>query len=470
MPRSVPFGDIVRGLTPFFVTRQIICGAGRVGLGQDSPRPGYQISQRADFFETEVGLETTIRRPIINTPRRAPRHRGQVPPAPRHHRRRQPQPGVQLPQVRHHALVLSLIEAGLAPKIEVHEPVAALQAVSHDTSLTATRACSTAAGSPPWTCSGSISKPQRSMRRTPASRTRWTGTATPTRSWNVVHHADRTGQRPGGGRVLRGMAGEALPPGGLPGRDGLEWDNARLGLVDLQWADIRPGKGLYYRLLATGPDAANRGRRRHPAAVTEPPSDTRAVLPGTLRQQLRGMTLSGRQLGLGDLRCSRPRQAPAGPHPGAAAGHRGPHRRPVCPAPGGRTVPGRTAGTQPRFLAKRAPAGAPGVAPWLTGCPLPREGTDMKKERTMAGQEQQQPQSRDTEVDEDVPAAPPAPRRPRRQPPPRASMTSSTRSTACWSPTPKSSSGVSSKRAASARARTAAATGCAGTGLRAGSR
>ena len=27
----------------------------------------------------------------------------------------------------------------------------------------------------------------------------------------------------------------------------------------------------------------------------------------------------------------------------------------------------------------------------------------------MAGQEQQQPQSRDTEVDEDVPAAPPAP-------------------------------------------------------------
>ena len=33
MPRSVPFGDIVRGLTPFFVTRQIICGSGRVGIG-----------------------------------------------------------------------------------------------------------------------------------------------------------------------------------------------------------------------------------------------------------------------------------------------------------------------------------------------------------------------------------------------------------------------------------------------------
>ena len=32
-----------------------------------------------------------------------------------------------------------------------------------------------------------------------------------------------------------------------------------------------------------------------------------------------------------------------------------------------------------------------------------------QKERTKAGQEQQQPQSRTTEVDEDVPAAPPAP-------------------------------------------------------------
>jgi ubiquitin-like protein Pup len=39
---------------------------------------------------------------------------------------------------------------------------------------------------------------------------------------------------------------------------------------------------------------------------------------------------------------------------------------------------------------------------------LRRKGTDMK-EKTMAGQEQQQPQSRDTEVEEDVPAAPPAP-------------------------------------------------------------
>src|SRR6187455_3471051 len=67
MRRSTPFADIVVHLTPFFVTRQIVCGAGRVGIGQDGSTPGFQISQRADFFEVEVGLETTLKRPIINT-------------------------------------------------------------------------------------------------------------------------------------------------------------------------------------------------------------------------------------------------------------------------------------------------------------------------------------------------------------------------------------------------------------------
>ena len=57
----------MRHLTPFFVTRQVFCGAGRVGIGADGRGHGFQISQRADFFEVEVGLETTLKRPIINT-------------------------------------------------------------------------------------------------------------------------------------------------------------------------------------------------------------------------------------------------------------------------------------------------------------------------------------------------------------------------------------------------------------------
>src|SRR6201982_2518892 len=67
MRRSTPFADIVKNLTPFFVTRQVFAGAGRVGIGQDGRGVGFQISQRADFFEVEVGLETTLKRPIVNT-------------------------------------------------------------------------------------------------------------------------------------------------------------------------------------------------------------------------------------------------------------------------------------------------------------------------------------------------------------------------------------------------------------------
>ncbi|HET8878734.1 MAG TPA: proteasome accessory factor PafA2 family protein, partial [Arthrobacter sp.] len=63
-------------------------------------------------------------------------------------------------------------------------------------------------------------------------------------------------------------------------RDGLEWSDARLGLVDLQWADIRPEKGLYHRLLARGRMQRVAGDDQIQRAVTEPPSDTRAFFRG----------------------------------------------------------------------------------------------------------------------------------------------------------------------------------------------
>jgi hypothetical protein len=55
MNRTTPFAHIVQGLLPFFVTRQVIVGSGRVGRGQDGRTDGFQLSSRADFFEVEVG-------------------------------------------------------------------------------------------------------------------------------------------------------------------------------------------------------------------------------------------------------------------------------------------------------------------------------------------------------------------------------------------------------------------------------
>ena len=66
VPRSVPVENLVNGLMPLFVARQVLCGAGKVGSEQGG-RCDYQISQRADFFSEPVNAETLYRRPVFNT-------------------------------------------------------------------------------------------------------------------------------------------------------------------------------------------------------------------------------------------------------------------------------------------------------------------------------------------------------------------------------------------------------------------
>src|SRR5213075_1876852 len=136
MRRQTPFADIVRHLTPFFVTRQVICGAGRVGIGQDGREHGFQISQRADYFEVEVGLETTLKRPIINT-------RDEPHADPEKYRRLHVIIGdANLAEISTYlkvgttALVLSMIEDRfITTDLTIDGPVAALRAVSHDPTL-----------------------------------------------------------------------------------------------------------------------------------------------------------------------------------------------------------------------------------------------------------------------------------------------------------------------------------------------
>ena len=69
LSREIDFDGVVAGIVPHLVTRQLYCGAGKVGWETPNvPEPvGFQISQRAEFFEELLGLETTVKRPIINT-------------------------------------------------------------------------------------------------------------------------------------------------------------------------------------------------------------------------------------------------------------------------------------------------------------------------------------------------------------------------------------------------------------------
>ena len=67
IPRETPFEDLVQGLAPFLVTRQLYAGAGKVGSESVGDFKGLQLAQRSDFIETVLSIETMTNRPLINT-------------------------------------------------------------------------------------------------------------------------------------------------------------------------------------------------------------------------------------------------------------------------------------------------------------------------------------------------------------------------------------------------------------------
>ncbi|MGO4257037.1 depupylase/deamidase Dop [Marmoricola sp. RAF53] len=279
MQRSTPFGDIVRHLIPFFVSRQVVCGAGRVGIGQDGREHGFQIAQRSDFFEVEVGLETTLKRPIINT-------RDEPHADPEKYRRLHVIIGdANLSEISTYlkvgttALVLDMIEnRWITHDLTVQHSVASLRAVSHDPSLSYL------------------------LTRDDGS----TLTAVQLQ-WEYLHLvaaylADRHGDDvPAETRAVMDLWESVLTRlerdpfecadeldwvaklkllESYRDRDGLDWDNAKLHLVDLQYADLRPEKGLYHRLVGMGRMKRLLDDDAITAAMHDPPSDTRAYFRG----------------------------------------------------------------------------------------------------------------------------------------------------------------------------------------------
>ncbi|MBI3414219.1 MAG: proteasome accessory factor PafA2 family protein [Verrucomicrobia bacterium] len=69
LPRSLLWENLVRGIQAFLVTRQIFAGAGKFALEEEDQflSPGFQISQRSDFFSELQSVDTMQRRPIVNT-------------------------------------------------------------------------------------------------------------------------------------------------------------------------------------------------------------------------------------------------------------------------------------------------------------------------------------------------------------------------------------------------------------------
>jgi Pup amidohydrolase len=285
MDRAVPFGKIVSHVMPHFITRQIYTGAGKVGTeaaGLTSAEVPYQLTQRADFFEEEVGLETTLKRPIVNT-RDEPHADAQK------YRRLHVIVGdanlsevATFLKVGTTALVLSMIEDDFLPRdLLPARPVQALRAVSYDTSLAQ-----------------------------PIELADGTSITALDAQWELYDRARKFAEEHGleciggdvvGQEVLRrweeALSGLETDPATLAAtvdwvakrrlldgyreRHGLRWDDARLAAMDLQYHDLRAERSLAARVgleRIAGPAEVER-------AVSDPPPDTRAFFRGRCLQR-----------------------------------------------------------------------------------------------------------------------------------------------------------------------------------------
>jgi proteasome accessory factor PafA2 len=276
MARAVPFGDIVGHLTAFLVTRQVFTGAGKVGSENGRPATPYQISQRADFFEEEVGLETTLKRPIVNT-------RDEPHADPGTYRRLHVIVGdANLSETQiflklgSSALVLSALEAGaLGAPLVLEEPVESMWRVSHDPGLRRT-----------VRLAGGRSASALDLQEEYLGR--------------VARYVAADGAEPVYRRVLdlweEALADLARDPLSTADRfdwtaklalleryrerDRLPWDHAKLHLVGLQYHDVDPGRSLHRRLVAAGKMRRLFTDDEVLRATATPPERTRAYFRG----------------------------------------------------------------------------------------------------------------------------------------------------------------------------------------------
>ena len=357
MDRRTSFKQIVEHLMPFFVSRQVYSGAGKVGSENRAHRCDYQLSQRADFFETEVALDTMVKRPIINT--------RDEPHADREKYRRlhvivgdanMSEYTIWLRQGTT-ALVLSMIEDGaIEPRPLAARPGAGDQ--------------------------GGLSRSEPAAdRRAPERQAAHRGPAPGASTWSS-RSATRPSRRssPGTGEVAQGVGDRRSTPSSATRssssdridwvtkkvmierfmeRKGVDWESAQVQMMDLQYHDIRPEKGLYHLLERQGQVRRVVTDGEIMRAITEPPEDTRAYFRGHCLKrygdQVFGVNWDSISFGIGDEPIKRVLMAE--PLKGSKAhvaellrafeGRGGARQKPARLRPGGRTCPSHSRSRSP---------------------------------------------------------------------------------------------------------------------------
>ncbi len=274
MPREVPFASIVRGLIPFFVARLVVCGAGRVGLGETSRAPGFQISQRADYMEAEVGLETTMKRPIVNT--RDEPHAA----AERYRRLHVILGDANLADVSTYlktgmtSLVLRLIETGRAPVVDLDDPLAALRVFSRDLSL---RSRVLLTDGRRLSALEILAAYRAAVDRAGLAEAD-AETSELLQCWDDVTARLATDPMSCTGELDWVTKLAVLQ--GYQQRDGMSWSDPRMAAVDIQWSDVDPSRGLAVRMRSSGRLRSLVSESEVETAVTTPPEHTRAWFRG----------------------------------------------------------------------------------------------------------------------------------------------------------------------------------------------
>lgn len=279
MDRSVPFERIVRGLLPFFATRQIFAGSGKVGVERGDKAPIYQLSQRSEFFEVIASVDTMHKRPLVNT-RDEPHANSD------RYRRLHVIVGdanmseyVTALKVGTTALVVEMIERDALPDIELKDPIAALKDVARDQSYQ-------------WL----VELNRKSNRLVPAVEVQ--------RAYLALARKEMAGKGRETDWVLQAwqevLDGLEQDPMGLVGT--CDWvtkkwlldcfceaeglsparpdDLAWLQSQDLEYHNVDREAGLYYLLESQGKMVRLVGDEEIAGAMFSPPSDTRAYFRG----------------------------------------------------------------------------------------------------------------------------------------------------------------------------------------------
>ncbi len=227
------------------MTRQIFAGAGKVGAENGTDPISFQIAQRSDFFETHVGLNTMSKRPIMNT-------RDEPHADPERHRRihvivgdsNMSETATYL-KVGTAGVVLDMIAAGVSfASVALADPVGSMQHISRDLNVTA----------PVRLVNGkdySAIEIQRVYLN-----------AAQTFAASDGADADRTDVLRRWAQVLDDLERDPMTLAteldwvakyammtSYMDRKGCGWDDPRIRMMDFQYHDIRPEKGLYFALL-----------------------------------------------------------------------------------------------------------------------------------------------------------------------------------------------------------------------------